>query len=101
MKGQGGRSSFRIILSNKCNLPRWHNYARWQAEKVWVAEAGYFSETMYEDKLKERELQHKHLQDAWSAYGSKVIAVPIVRTTNIDQQSRQRVWQAVTGFGRG
>ena len=32
--------------------------------KVWVAEAGYCSDTMYEDKLNEKEVQHKHLQEA-------------------------------------
>ena len=46
--------------------------------KVWVAEAGYCSDTMYEDKLKEKELQHKRLQEALSAYGYEVIAVPII-----------------------
>ena len=46
--------------------------------KVWVAEAGYCSDTMYQDKLKEKELQHKHLQEALSAYGYEVIAVPII-----------------------
>ena len=42
--------------------------------KVWVAEAAYCSDTMYEDKLKEKELQHKHLQEALSALGYEVIA---------------------------
>ena len=46
--------------------------------KVWVAEAVYCSDTMYEDKLKEKELQHIHLQEALSAYGYEVIAVPII-----------------------
>lgn len=46
--------------------------------KVWVAEAGYCSDTMYEDKLKEKELQHRHLQEALSNYGYEVIAVPII-----------------------
>ena len=46
--------------------------------KVWVAEAGYCSDTMYEDKLKEKELQHKRLQEALSAYGYEVIVVPII-----------------------
>ena len=32
--------------------------------QVWVAEAGYCSDTMYEDKLDEKELQHKRLQEA-------------------------------------
>ena len=46
--------------------------------KVWLAEAGYCSDTMYQDKLKEKELQHKHLQEALSAYGYEVIAMPII-----------------------
>ena len=46
--------------------------------KVWIAEAGYCSDTMYEDKLMEKELQHKRLQEALSAYGYEVIAVPII-----------------------
>ena len=46
--------------------------------KVWIAEAGYCSDTMYEDKLKEKELQHKRLQEALSAYGYEVIVVPII-----------------------
>jgi len=46
--------------------------------KVWVAEAGYCSDTMYEDKLKEKELQHRRLQQALSAYGYEVIAVPTI-----------------------
>ena len=50
--------------------------------KVWVAEAGYCSDTMYEDKLKEKELQHKrrlrHVVQALLAYGYEVIAVPII-----------------------
>ena len=46
--------------------------------KVWVVEAGYCSDTMYQDKLKEKELQHKHLQEALSSYGYEVIAVPII-----------------------
>ena len=33
---------------------------------------------MYEDKSHEKELQHKHLQEALSAYGYQVIAVPII-----------------------
>ena len=45
---------------------------------VWIAEAGYCSDTMYEDTLKEKELQHKCLQEALAAYGYEVIAVPII-----------------------
>ena len=46
--------------------------------KVWVAEAGYCSDTVYQDKLKEKELQPKRLQEALSACGYEVIAVPII-----------------------
>ena len=46
--------------------------------KVWVAEAGYCSDTMYGDKFKEKELQHKRLQEALSRYKYEVIAVPII-----------------------
>ena len=47
---------------------------------VWVAEAGYcLCLIMYEDKLqlqlKEKELQHKRLQEALSAYGYEKLAV--------------------------
>ena len=45
--------------------------------KVWVAEAGYCSDTVYEDKLTEKELQHEHLQQNLLVYGYEVIAVPI------------------------
>ena len=40
-----------------------------------MSEAGFCSETMFEDKLKEKELQHKHLQEALSAYRFEVDAV--------------------------
>ena len=46
--------------------------------QVWVAEAFYCLDTMYEDRFKEKELQHKHLQEALSGYGYQVIAVPII-----------------------
>ena len=41
-----------------------------------VIVAGYCSDTVSEDKLKEKELQHTHLQEVLPGYGYEVIAVP-------------------------
>ena len=63
---------------NPADQQLYSNIRMSSSRKVWVAEAGYCSDTMYEDKLKEKELQHKRLQQALSAYGYEVIAVPII-----------------------
>ena len=66
-------------MSNTCNIPQWHicwEMPDGKPRKVWVAEAGYCSDTRCEEKLKERELQHKHLQEALSAYGYEAVDVP-------------------------
>ena len=45
---------------------------------VKIVEGGYCSDTRYEEKLQEKEAQHKALEEALKAYGYNVTTLPII-----------------------
>ena len=46
--------------------------------RIWIVEGGYYSDTRYEDKLREKQTQHQALQKALQDYGYKVTVLPVI-----------------------